>query len=49
MGAGHATAEAMAWRRSLQDLLVACARMFYDKVKDFTPLELNVFGTRFQE
>jgi hypothetical protein len=47
--AASATAEAMSWRRSLQDLLMACARMFYDKVKDFTPLELNAFGTRFAE
>jgi hypothetical protein len=47
--AASETAEAMAWRRDMQNLMMACARMFYDKVKDFTPLELNAFGTRFAE
>jgi len=47
--AASETAEAALWRQKLQNVMVACARLFYDKVKDFTPFELNAFGTRFQE
>ncbi len=43
------TAEASAWRQSLQNVMLACARMFFEKIKDFSPLELNAFGTRFGE
>ena len=47
--AASESGEAALWRQKLQNVMVACARLFYDKVKDFTPFELNAFGTRFQE
>ncbi len=47
--AASGTAEAMTWRRQLQNVLMACARLFYDKIKDWSPLELDAFGTRIQD
>jgi hypothetical protein len=47
--AASAASEAVQWRRKLQNVMLACARMFYDKGKELSPIELAAFGTRFQE